>query len=174
MGKRSSFDRRPAKRRPSLGRSKSERGLDQFDTPPIALEPLFAHEPLLAGVTIVCEPFCGLGNLVVAMRERGLTVHASDIVNRGCQDSTVLDFLKMTDRPLDCDVLLSNPPFSIAMEIIEHAWRLGFRLVILLMEPSFLFTADRFQRIHPRGHLRRIYPLAERLRVCPERSCGIA
>ena len=174
MGERSSFESRPAKRRPSLGRSKSERGLDQFDTPPIALEPLFAHEPLLAGVTIVCEPFCGLGNLVIAMRERGLTVHASDIVDRGCPDSTVLDFLKMTDRPLDCDVLLSNPPFSIAMEIIEHAWRLGFRLVILLMEPSFLFTADRFQRIHPRGHLRRIYPLAERLRVCPERSCGIA
>ena len=164
MGKSSSFESRPAKRRPSLGRSKSERGLDQFDTPPIALEPLFAHEPLLAGVTIVCEPFCGLGNLVIAMRERGLTVHASDIVNRGCPDSTVLDFLKMTDRPLDCDVLLSNPPFSIAMEIIEHAWRLGFRLAILLMEPSFLFSADRFERIHPRGHLRRIYPLAERLK----------
>ena len=36
--------------RPSFGRSKSERGLDQFDTPPIALAPLFAHEPLLAGV----------------------------------------------------------------------------------------------------------------------------
>ena len=32
------------------------------------------------------------------------------------------------------------------------------------MEPSFLFTADRFERMHPRGHLRRIYPLAERLK----------
>ncbi len=88
--------------------------------------PLFAHEPLLAGVTIVCEPFCGLGNLVIAMRERGLTVHASDIVNRGCPDSTVLDFLKMTDRPLDCDVLLSNPPFSIAMKSSNTHGGLGF------------------------------------------------
>ena len=126
--------------------------------------PLFAHEPLLAGVTTVCEPFCGSGNLVIAMRARGLTVHASDIVDRGCPDSTVLDFLEMTHRPRDCDVLLSNPPFSIAMEIIEHAWRLGFRLVVLLLEPSFLHTADRFERLHPRGHLRRIYPLAERLK----------
>ena len=56
--------------RPSFGRKKSERGLDLFDTPPIALEPLFAHEPLLAGVRAVCEPFCGKGNLVTAMRGR--------------------------------------------------------------------------------------------------------
>ena len=87
-------------KRPSFGRSKSERGLDQFDTPPIALGPLFEHEPLLAGVTAVVEPFCGLGNLVIAMRQRGLVVHASDIEDRGCPDSTVLDFLAMTSaRP---------------------------------------------------------------------------
>ena len=120
--------------RPSFGRSKSEPGLDQFDTPPIALAPLFAHEPLLAGVKPVCEPFCGKGNLVVAMRERGLTVHASDIEDRGCPDSTVLDFLAMTQRPWGCDVLLSNPPYAEAMRIIEHAWALGFRLVILLLK----------------------------------------
>lgn len=163
MDERSSFESRQAKRRPSLGRSKSERGLDQFDTPPIALPPLFVHEPLLANVTSICEPFCGRGNLVVTMRLYGLTVHASDIEDRGCPDSVVLDFLEMTQRPGGCDVLLSNPPFGIAMEIIEHAWRLGFRLVIILLEPSFLHTADRFARMHPRGHLRRIYPIAERL-----------
>ena len=33
----------------------------------------------------------------------------------------------------------------------------------VLLEPSFLHSADRFERLHPRGHLRRIYPLAERL-----------
>ena len=69
-------------RRPSLGRPRAVRGLDQFDTPPVALDPLFEHEPLLAGVTRVCEPFCGKGNLVLAMRARGLTVFASDIVSR--------------------------------------------------------------------------------------------
>ena len=76
----------------------------------------------------------------------------------------MLDFLEMTQRPDDCDVLVSNPPFASAMEILEHAWRLGFRVVILLMEPSFLHTAERFERLHPRGHLRRVYPLAERLK----------
>ena len=89
--------------RPSFGRSKAVRRLDQFDTPPVALTPLFNHEPLLAGVKAVCEPFCGKGNLVVAMRERGLAVHASDIVDRDCPDSSVRDFFKMARRPVGCE-----------------------------------------------------------------------
>ena len=109
---------------PSVARA--VRGLDLFDTPPIALGPLFAHEPLLAGVTAVCEPFCGLGNLVVAMRARGLTVHASDILDRGCPDSTVLDFPAMTERPAGCDVLLSNCPYAGRHE--PHRTRAGARL----------------------------------------------
>ena len=113
-------------KRPSFGRSKSERGLDQFDTPPVALGPLFEHEPLLAGVTTVVEPFCGLGNLVIAMRARGLVVHASDIQDRGCPDSTVIDFLAMTERPASCDVLLSNPPYAKTMKI--HRTRMGTRI----------------------------------------------
>jgi hypothetical protein len=149
--------------RPSLGRSRAVRGLDQFDTPPIALDPLFQHEPLLANVTAVAEPFCGKGNLVTAMRARGLTVHASDIQDRGCPDSTVLDFLAMTSRPSDCDVLLSNPPYGEAMDHLEHSWVLGFRLVTFLLPPSFLHSIDRFERMHKRGHLRRVHVLAERL-----------
>ena len=75
------------RKRPSFGRPDDERGLDRFDTPPIALPPLFIHEPLLEGVTSICEPFSGRGNLVITMRLYGLTVHASDIEDRGCPDS---------------------------------------------------------------------------------------
>jgi hypothetical protein len=97
------------------------------------------------------------------MRARGLTVFASDIQDRGCPDSDVLDFLKMTSRPPGCDVLLSNSPYGEAMAYLEHAWALGFRLVVLLLPPSFLFSAGRFERMHKRGHLRRVHILAERL-----------
>ena len=138
-------------------------GFDLFDTPPIALEPLFEHEPLLAGMTTVAEPFCGVGNLVIAMRERGLTVHASDILDRGCPDSIVLDFLAMTIRPPSCDTLISNPSYARAMDFIEHAWALGFRVVALLLKLSFLCTAERYERLHRPGHLRRVHVLAERL-----------
>jgi hypothetical protein len=134
-----------------------------FDTPPIALAPLFAHEPLLHGVTSVCEPICGKGNLVIAMRARGLIVHASDILDRGCPDSTVLDFLEMCVHPPGCDVLISNCAYPGAMGFIEHALALRFRLVVLLLATSFLHTADRYQRLHKCGHLRRVHTLAERL-----------
>jgi hypothetical protein len=150
-----------SKRHPSFGRPRAVRGLDCFDTPPVALDPLWAHEPLLANVTRVCEPFCGKGNLVMAMRARGLTVFASDIVDRGCPDSTVLDFRKMTARP--CDVRLSNCAYADAMGHIEHAGALGFRVVVLLLKLSFLSTTERYERLHKRGHLRRVHVLAERL-----------
>jgi hypothetical protein len=153
--------------RPSFGRTEAERAFDQFDTPPIALGPLFEHEPLLAGVTTVAEPFCGKGNLVMAMRARGLTVIASDIQHRGCPDSTVLDFRAMTQRPPGCDALISNPPYDGAMggamEFIERALALRFRVIALLLKQSFLSTEDRFERLHKPGHLRRVHVLAERL-----------
>ena len=147
---------------PSFGRKKSARGLDQFDTPPIASS-CCSSTSRLAGVKSVCEPFSGKGNLVIAMRRRGLIVHASDIEDRGCPDSIVLDFLVVTDRPPDCDVLCRIPLFSRAMEIIEHAWALGFRVVILLLKIEFLNTEERYERMHKRGHLRRVCPFAERL-----------
>jgi hypothetical protein len=127
----------------------------------------YPYEPLLAGVTTVCEPFCGKGNLVMALRARGLTVHASDIQHRGCPDSTVLDFRRMNERPPGCDVLVSNPAFDGiaggAMEFIEHALALRFRVVALLLKQSFLSTEERFERLHKPGHLRRVHILAERV-----------
>ena len=59
----------------------------------------------------------------------------------------------------------ASPParYGEAMAYLEHAWALGFRLVVLLLPPSFLFSAGRFERMHKRGHLRRVHILAERL-----------
>ena len=159
----SGMSERTPSRRPSFGRSRAVRGLDLFDTPPVALGPLFEHEPLLAGVATVAEPFCGKGNLVNSMRARGLAVFASDILDRGCPDSTVLDFLAMTARPPGCDVLLSNCPYGGAMGFIEHAWVLGFRVIVLLLKVEFLCAAERYERLHKTGHLRRVHILAERL-----------
>jgi hypothetical protein len=153
----------PRRHRPSFGRPQSIRGLDLFDTPPKALLPLFAQEPLLAGVTSIAEPFAGKGNLVVAMRERGLEVHASDVFDRGCPGSSTLDFFEMTEPPSGCSLLLSNPPFSRAMEAIERSFVIGFDVVIFLLKVEFLCTADRFDRLHRPGHLRRVHVIAERL-----------
>jgi hypothetical protein len=151
------------RRRPSFGRPPAIRGLDLFDTPPRALEPLFTHEPLLAGVSSICEPFCGLGNLVLAMRGRGIRVHASDILDRACPVSRVCDFFKMTERPAHCRVLLTNPAYKCAMEAIEHALAIGFDVVIFLLKTQFLNADERFERLHKLGHLQRVHVIAERI-----------
>ncbi len=117
----------------------------------------------MLGFVFPSETFCGKGNLVIAMRERGLTVFASDILDRGCPGSTVLDFRAMTERPPGCGVLISNCPYRGAMGFIEHALALGFRVVVLLLKLSFLCTGERFERLHKPGHLRRVHVLAERL-----------
>jgi hypothetical protein len=153
----------PRLHRPSFGRPLSIRGLDLVDTPPVALGPLFAHEPLLTGVTSIAEWFCGKGNLVTAMRARGITVHAADILDRGCPDSSVRDFFTTTAPPPGCRLELSNPPYRRAMEAIEHAFDIGFDVVIFLLKLSFLCMADRFERLHKPGHLRRVHVLAQRL-----------
>ena len=147
--------------RPSFGRTLSIRGLDMFDTPPIALAPLFVQERLLRGVTAIAEPFAGRGNLAVAMRARGIVVHASDIFDRGCADSRTIDFFDMAAAP--CPVLVSNPPYSQATALLEHAFAIGFRVVIFLLTTNYLHTGDRRERIHKRGHLARVHVLAERL-----------
>jgi hypothetical protein len=153
----------PRRHRPSFGRPQSIRGLDLFDTPPKALPPLFAHEPLLTDVTSIDESFAGKGNFVLPMRARGITVHASDIIDRGCPDCSVRDFFTTTAPPPGCRLELSNPRFRRAMEAIEHAFIIGFDVVIFLLKISFLCTADRFERLHKPGHLRRVHVLAERL-----------
>ena len=146
--------------RPSFGRTLSIRGLDMFDTPPVALAPLFVQEPLLRGVTAIAEPFAGRGNLAVAMRARGIVVHASDIFDRGCADSRTIDFFDVVEAP--CPVLVSNPPYSQATALLEHAFAIGFGVVIFLLTTNYLHTGDRRERIHKRGHLARVHVLAER------------
>jgi hypothetical protein len=153
--------------RPSFGCSKAKRGLDLNDTPEIAIAPLFAHEPLVANARIVCEPFCGTGNLVLPMRARGIKVYASDILDRGCPDSSVLDFRAMSARPPGCNILISNCAYDGAaggaMEFIEHALALRFRVIALLLKLQFLSTTERFKRMHPLGHLRRMHVIIERI-----------
>jgi hypothetical protein len=151
------------RRRPSFGRPPAIRGLDLFDTPPCALEPLFEHEPLLAGVSNICEPFCGRGNLVLAMREREIRVHAADILDRGCPASQVRDFFETTERPANCRVLLTNPAYSRAMEAIEHALAIEFDVIIVLLKTQFLNAAERFERLHKPGHLQRVHIISERI-----------
>ena len=152
-----------SRRRPSLGRSRAVRGLDQFDTPPVALDPLFEHEPLLAGVTACASRSAARATWSSPCAPAGspcspATSSTAAVPIPRCSTSAA-----MTERPPGCDVLLSNCAYADAMGHIEHALALGFRVIVLLLKLSFLCTAERYERLHKRGHLRRVHVLAERL-----------
>ena len=75
---------------------------------------------------------------MIAMRERGLTVHASDIEDRGCPDSTVLDFLDddaAAVRAATCCCRIR--PIAEAMESSSTPGRSDSAWSILLLKRQF-------------------------------------
>lgn len=70
----------------------------------------------------VWEPACGAGHIVNVLRERGHEVYATDIVDRGCPDSYVQDFLwEFSAAPVDDVDIMTNPPYATALEFVERA-----------------------------------------------------
>lgn len=79
-----------------------------------ATDPDMVRDLLNAGAPLrqrVWEPACGAGHIVNVLRERGHEVCATDIVDRGCPDSCVQDFLWEFDDGEIGDVdIMTNPP----------------------------------------------------------------
>nr|WP_128484643.1 DNA cytosine methyltransferase [Akkermansia muciniphila] len=90
-----------------------------------ATHPDMVRDLLNAGAPLrrrVWEPACGAGHIVNVLRERGHEVCATDIVDRGCPDSCVQDFLWEFDDGEIGDVdIMTNPPYATALEFVERA-----------------------------------------------------
>ena len=59
----------------------------------------------------VWEPACGDGALVREIRSAGIPCIASDLIDRGCPDSAVLDFFAARESP--CRAIITNPPYDL-------------------------------------------------------------
>ena len=110
------------------GKGKSDRQEDDFyATDPEALEKLldgcseWLEESFnsLYPFGYIWECACGNGNLASTLIYRyGYKVYASDLKDRGYGISGI-DFLKTSKTK--GDIILTNPPYSLATEFIEHA-----------------------------------------------------
>jgi hypothetical protein len=136
----------------------AERGLDMYETPPIAVEALLHPETL---PLTVWEPAAGRGAIVSALRDRGHTVIASDIFNYGFPLDFVADFLTTLLPPKGCGAIVTNPPYQIATEFIRHALDLVPR-VYLLLRLAFLESIRRTEILEQRG-LARVLVFRRRL-----------
>lgn len=134
-----------------------ERGNDLYETPLVAVRALLKAENVPA---VVWEPAAGPGAIVRELRASGRTVIATDLVEYGCPDSkSGVDFL--FERTALAPCIVTNPPFRLAEEFVEHALALVPE-VYMLMRVAFL-EGLRWEKKGFSEHLARVHVFAPRL-----------
>src|SRR5215831_2639730 len=125
---------------------RSERGLEQYDTPPCAIEALLAVEPLPKDIW---EPCSGSGSIVHVLEAHGYRVTANDLLIDG------IDFLQRRHAPPGVKGIVTNPPFSRAADFVRHGLLLVPK-VVLLQRVQWLesdsradvFDSEKLVRVH--------------------------
>jgi hypothetical protein len=139
--------------------SLAQRRDDLYETPAVAVESLLRVEQLPRRIW---EPACGPGSIVRALRAAGHKVMATDLVDYASpdQDEAWVDFL-MTHRLL-APCVVTNPPFKLADQFVEHALWLGADQIFMLLRLAFL-ESDRRSGVLDSGRLARVHVYRRRL-----------
>ena len=129
---------------------------DFYETPQDAIHALLDNYLVTHSKTdAILEPSAGNGAIIKALRKYGYDnyIHAIEIrkeerstLKRLADTATTEDFFE-TDKTIFWDVIIGNPPFSLAQEFIEHSLKLlnpGGRLIFLL-RTNFLESQKRFE-----------------------------
>ena len=161
---------------------------DFYATDPKALEMLLDHySEWLSKELNRCQQWerryiwecaCGTGNLSKVLESRNYWVLSTDKVHRGYGAFGSFDFLK-TDADSELQIILTNPPYSLATEFIEHALDIlpDGGLYIAFMNIGYLAGQKRWQRVYQFGTLREVYVFSKRVEVWkngepPKDKCG--
>lgn len=109
----------------------------------------------------ISEPCCGDGSLAKVMEDRGYHVIGTDLHDRGygIGHGKAFDILKMKELP--APNVVTNPPFNIAAEIIDHVMSLQPDKMALLLKASFWHAKSR-QKLFEKYRPSRIYALTWR------------
>ena len=137
----------------------SDRGNDLYETPPCATLALLRAEAL---PWKIWEPACGRGAIVNVLRAHGHNVLATDLIDYGDPTCSYRrDFLLERKLPIGCECILTNPPYKLAAQFVEHALDLSPH-VIMLLRLAFL-ESERRSRILDAGTLARVHIFRKRL-----------
>jgi hypothetical protein len=125
----------------------SDRGLDAYFSPPEAVARLLHIEGKYLPQCI-WEPAAGDGAIVRPLQDAGFTVFASDIVDYGLKDCTIIDYLRA--KPMNgAQGIVTNPPYKLAMNFAIKALK-EMPYLALLLRTNFLESTARlpFFRSH--------------------------
>jgi hypothetical protein len=136
-----------------------ERGFDLYETPAVAVEALLRVERLPHRIW---EPAAGHGAIANVLRAHGHEVLAADLIDYGIpgQDHG-RDFLLERKAPGGIECIVTNPPFKLAQQFVEHALELC-PLVVMLLRLAFLESERRCSILENCG-LARVHVFRKRL-----------
>jgi hypothetical protein len=138
----------------------ADRKDDLYETPEVAVHALMREENLPHGIW---EPACGRGAIVRVLRAAGHHVHATDLVDRGLEDSTSgVDFTMEYRAPQGVEAVITNPPFKLGAEFARRAIALVPR-VYLLMRIDYYSSISREDLFEDGSGFREIHVFANRL-----------
>lgn len=136
--------------------------LDYYATDPYAVEKLLEKETFWH---YIYEPACGGGHISEVLKKHGYKVESSDIVNRGYEGQTKTeDFLKVPLTPRNGYDIITNPPYNMAKEFVEHALDISQESVKVAMFLKLTFLEgqkrkDLFKKYPPK----KIYVFSNRV-----------
>ena len=102
----------------------------------------------------IWECACGKGHLSEVLKKRGYRVYSSDIINRGYENTYIINFLENINSNLPADIL-TNPPYKFAKEFVEKALKTqadGY-YTIMFLKIQFLEGQERkklFEKYPPK------------------------
>lgn len=139
---------------------------DYYTTDPTAVRQFINYLQIDGKITegIIWEPACGCGNISKELINAGYNVFSTDLHDRGFGESGI-DFLQTFIKPLDCDTIITNPPYSLANEFILKAMDAlpKHGRYYALMNISYLAGIKRHQEIYSKGYLRAIHIYPHRI-----------
>ena len=128
---------------------------DFYATPDIATLKLLEREKFNGSIW---ECACGDGAISKVLKDKGYNVYSSDLIDRNYGEETV-DFLK-TNKIFDN--IITNPPFKLSQEFVEHGLKSTRHKVAILNKLSFLEGVKR-KPFFLRTPLKKVYVFSFRI-----------
>lgn len=140
--------------RADSNRNLCKTALDYYPTPGWATRALFVHvKPGITGQ--VWEPACGGGHMLNVIKEYHSSAIGTDIQHDG------LDFI--TRKPLECDWIITNPPYNIGAAFVKRALDVANVGVAIFVRYSFLEGQARYAELYSKNPPTKISQFTERV-----------
>lgn len=137
--------------------------LDFYQTPEEDVKKFLRTSGLVPNAGLVLEPAAGDGNIVRCLKELRpeAKIVAGDIAQREFELDYVADFLTQPFKK-EVDCIITNPPFTHALEFIVKSLEICKGDVIMLLKVAFVAGQKR-RALFERGHLKSIYVSSSRI-----------